>query len=497
VADAGDLEIPFGTPGETPVSFLGVRLEPPADASISSSTKALIQLPPKYLDLAESPRGVADSSPPAIFIYMIDTLRADALEPYGSGQKTSPRISKFSKQAVTYLDAWAPSSWTLPSVASLFTGLFPSRQDMGQAEHKLSGVEVRTLAGLLANSGYQTLGISHSHVASAAFGIDSGFEQFFLSNHLNGWQLRSQEIRRLLLMLLATADNDRPLFSYLHTVDPHAPYYPRGDDRRLAREHIGQLPEKKYLPMPFILEDLKDNEPEIAHLQALYLGEVLFADRQFGLFLDLLDQLSLLDGSLIVLLSDHGEEFGEHGSFDHGRTVYQEMLRVPLLIQFPNPEWSGERIHRRVSLLDVLPTVLLAAGVSVSDITLDGRALRPDLLAVQGPRPTIAETHAKPSVHRGPVELQALSIEAIKCIHSSTGLDQFANPMPEWQTFDLGSDPGESRPLAPKDAAHKDCVRTLTNWLEARSTWKGIPDADATEVDEEALETLRALGYIQ
>ncbi len=496
VAEASNLEISLAAPGGALVSFLGVRLEPPGDALVPPQTKTLIQLPPGYLEIVESPRNAPSNSPPPIFIYMIDTLRADVLEPYGAGQQTSPRISDFSQHAVTYLDAWAPSSWTLPSVASLFTGLFPSRHNMGLAEHKLPGAQVRTLAQFLTAAQYQTLAISHSHVASAAFGLDSGFDKFFLSNHLNGWQLRSQEIRRFLLMLLATADDSRPLFSYLHTVDPHAPYAPRGDDRQFARRTDGQLPEKKYRPMPFILEGLIDNDREVEHLQALYLGEVLFADRQFGLFLDLLDQLSLLDGSLIILLSDHGEEFGEHGGFDHGRTVYEEMLRVPLMIQFPNPEWSGERIHQRVSLLDVLPTILLEADVSDPDIALDGRALRPDLLAVQGPRPVIAETHTKPSAHLGPVDLQALAIDTIKCIHSSSGLDQFSNPMPEWQSFELESDPGESRSLTAEDSTHQRCRRVLANWLEARSAWEGITDADAARVDDKALETLRALGYI-
>ena len=496
VAEASDLEVSFGTPG-APVSFLGVKLEPPVEVSVPPNTKALIQLPPGYLEMVESPRNAAIGASPPIFIYMIDTLRADVLEPYGADRQTSPRISGFSRRAVTYLDAWAPSSWTLPSVASLFTGLFPSRHNMGLAEHKLPDLEVKTLAKLLASSGYQTLGISHSNIASAAFGLDSGFDRFFLSNHLNGWQLRSQEIRRFLLMLLATAAENKPLFSYLHTVDPHAPYAPRGDDRHFARRTGGRLPEMKYRPMPFIVEGLADNDREVEHLQALYLGEVLFADRQFGLFLDLLDQLSLLDGSLIILLSDHGEEFAEHGGFDHGRTVYQEMLRVPLMIQFPNPEWSGERVLQRVSLLDVLPTVLLEAGVTAPEVALDGRALRPNLLATQGPRPVIAETHTQPGVHRGPVDLQALAIDTIKCIHSSTGLDQFANPVPEWQTFELESDPTESRPLAIEDAAHERCRSILANWLEARSTWEGTTDAAASKVDEKTLETLRALGYIQ
>ena len=109
----------------------------------------------------------------------------------------------------------------------------------------------------------------------------------------------------------------------------------------------------------------------------------------------------------------------------------------------------------------------------------------------------IAETHTKPSAHLGPVDFQALAIDTIKCIHSSNGLDQFANPVPEWQSFELESDPGESRPLGVEDATHQHCLRVLAEWLEARSSWEGITDADAAKVDDEALETLRALGYIQ
>ena len=494
VETASDLEVSFRTPG-APASFLGLRVDPPDDPSVTPQTKVLIQLRPDYLEISTPVRDPGSRASPGVFVYLIDTLRADALEPYGASLPTSPRISRFSQRAVTFLEAWAPSSWTLPSVASLFTGLFPSRHQMGLAEHKLPGGEIVTLAQLLSTAGHQTLGISQSHVASGAFGLDSGFDHFLTSNQLNGWQLRSQEVRRFLLTLLAVADEEKPLFSYTHTVDPHAPYFPRGNDRRFARDTQGKLQERQYRPMVFMAEDLGKRAHEVEHLRALYLGEVLYADRQFGLYLDLLAQLSLLDDNMVVLLSDHGEEFGEHGGFDHGRTLYQEMLKVPLMIQFPNLEWAGERVQQRVSLLDVLPTILLEAGIF--DIELDGRALRPDLLAARPPHPVIAETHTQPGPHRGPVDLQALVFDRIKCIHSSNGLDQFSIPVPEWRAFELENDPEESRPLGVADPNQEHCLDVLANWLEARAAWEGMTDDNAIQVDDEALEELRALGYIQ
>ncbi len=495
VREAAGRLIRFETPASW-ASFLGLRLEVPAESATPEDSRTLFRLPPESLQVERSRSGSSSMTTP-VFLYMIDTLRADALAVYGADPATSPRISQFAAGAVTYKESWSPAAWTLPSVSSLFTGLFPSRHGMGLADRKMPGATMPLMARLLSSRGYQAFGISQSFVASAAFGLDVGFDRYLLSNQLNGQELRSPEIRRFLLMLLATADPDRVPFAYIHTVDPHSPYAPREMYRKFLKGTRGNLPERMYRPAPFMHQGLGEDPEEVRVLRALYQGEVLFADHQFGSFLDLLEQLAILDRSLVILVGDHGEEFGEHGAFDHGRTLHQEMLRVPLLVQYPDARWAGTEVDERVSLLDVLPTVLHEVGIAREGIDLDGKPLQPDQVPKRGRQAVFAETKTQPAENLAAVDMQAVATAVTKCIHSTNGTDQFSRPMPEWQAYDLVTDPAEQRPLQMDNPSARACVQLLTNWLEARETWIEAAGEPESEVDEEALEALRALGYIQ
>jgi choline-sulfatase len=487
--------IEFETPPSW-ASFLGVRLGPSAEPSSPDRSKTLIRLLPESIQVARADRSPPVSQAP-IFLYMIDTLRADALQVYGADPGSSPRTAEFAARAVTYKEAWAPSAWTLPSVSSLFTGLLPSRHGMGLADRKMPGATMPLMARLLSAQGYRTHGISQSFVASAAFGLETGFDRFVLSNQLNGRELRSPEVRRFLLMFLATTEANKAPFVYVHTVDPHSPYTPRQQYRKFLEGTHGKLPERKYRPAPFMHEGFGEDPREVEVLHALYQGEVLFADHQFGYFLDLLQQLALLDPSMVILLSDHGEEFGEHGAFDHGRTLHQEMLRVPLLVQYPNAQRAGTTVEDRVSLLDVLPTVLEVAGLQQAVPDLDGNVLHPGQVSRRREAPIFAETDVQPSEDLAAVDLQAMAIAMTKCIHSEDEKDQFSRPLARWRVYNLQSDPTEQQPLPIDHPTARECIQLMTQWLEARSRWVSARGEPEDEVDEESLEALRALGYIQ
>ena len=169
-------------------------------------------------------RRAARRRPADIFVYAMDTLRADALAPYGGDAARTPRVASFQNDAVTYLAARAASTWTLPSVASLLSGVYPDRHGVMGGDMILDPGRVPILPGLLKASGYRTVGISQSFVVSQAYGLSNGFDDFYLSNQLNGWQLRSQDASGLLAAWLQQRSADMPVFAYLHTVDPHAPY---------------------------------------------------------------------------------------------------------------------------------------------------------------------------------------------------------------------------------------------------------------------------------
>ena len=454
-------------------------------------THQLLQWTPRRSTTAST----ADSPPPRtphLFIYLIDTLRADTLAPYGGDPETTPAIAAFAEDAVVY-QAWSTSAWTLPSVVSLFSGAYPSRHGVLRGDTRYDGDGFPSLAHRLTQAGYDTVAISQSLVASHRFGLDHGFDRFYLNNQLNSLSQRSQELRSFLLFdLLHRPAPQRPIFAYLHGVAPHAPYVPARTDRRWADSRPGRLPAQDYQPHIFMERRLTE-ETEVAHIQGLYQGEVAYADRQFGHFLDLLRHLELYEDSLIVLLSDHGEEFAEHGGFDHGRTPYEEMLRVPLIVKYPRQVAAGTSIEERVSIVDVAPTLLDAAGVTPPD-GLDGRVLPRQTPERRSRRAIVANVHPAPARKLKAVAYDVLALGQLKCVQSHNGINQFGQPIPNWQTFDLTQDADELSPLPEDSEDVATCQRLLGQWREAQAA---LGDSASPQVTDDAtLEKLRSLGYI-
>jgi arylsulfatase A-like enzyme len=437
---------------------------------------------------AERPRGSPD-----IFVYLIDTLRADALGVYGSSRPTSPRIDQFSRDAVVFERAYSASAWTLPATFSVLSGLYPSHHGVVLPGDRLPPDLQPWLPELLSRSGYETLGISQWLLGGDPFGLERGFESFYLDIRQTEKNPSCTSRWFLWHHLLQRQHPDKPLFAYLHVVDPHALYRPRGEDGRFARELPGTLPARLYDPNAFLASGLGRNPADVEHLRALYDGEVHAADRAFGTFVDLLKFFGLYDRSLIVLLGDHGEEFYEHGGFDHGRTLYDELLRVPLIVKLPRSQQAGTRVAVAVSLIDVAPTIAALAGVAAAEASFDGIPLPTAGRATAGragdapPRPIFAATHA------GAVNLRAVRQGALKCIENVGRVDRFSRPAPAIQLFDLAADPGERSPLPPSDVRFERCRALLR-----RAPPGGSPEkVPARALSPEAQARLRALGYIR
>ncbi len=431
---------------------------------------------------------------PHVFIYLIDTLRADALGVYGSRRPASPRIDEFSRDAVVFDQAASASSWTLPSTFSVLSGLYPSHHGLTLPGDRLAADVRAWLPEVLARQGYETLGITQWLLGADAFGLDRGFDSFYMNIRQADKQPSPAARWFLWQHLLRRRHPEQPLFTFLHVVDPHALYRPVGEDARFARERPGTLPLWMYDPNYFMARGLGRNPADLAHLRALYDGEVHAADRAFGTFVDLLKFFGLYDDSVIVLLSDHGEEFAEHGGYSHGRTLYDELVRVPLIVKLPRGQGAGTRAAAPVSLVDVAPTLAALAGAAPADLAFDGLPLPPAGPAgagglddpAGGRRRIYAETHAEA------VNLRSVRLGSLKCIRSLSGIDQFAQPAPACQCFDLAADPRERSPLAAADRRTAPC-RTLL--------LAPLPGAGArvlhVPLTAETAANLRALGYIR
>jgi arylsulfatase A-like enzyme len=424
--------------------------------------------------------------PPDVFVYLIDTLRADAV----ADARLTPHLAAFASGATTYVNARSTSSWTLPAVVSMLTGMYPDRHGVRTGGYQIATAS-HLLPAWLGKRGYRSVGVSQSPIIGPLYGMEIGFDDFFAGDQLNGDRLRTAEARGLLGAWLADHGGRQSIFAYFHSVEPHAPYTPPAELVSLR-------------PLPPLAEysnpDRLVGRPDLAQVaqlaRGLYDGEVRYADAQFGEFVALLRSLGLYDNSLVVVLSDHGEEFAEHGGMDHGTTLFDEVVRVPLLVKRPGGEGAGTRVLEPVSLVDVAPTVLALAGAGAG-FELDGVPL-PAWDAESEERALYFELAPADDdeANAAPIALVGLLAGDRKCIGNDSGVDRHGRPAPRILAYDLARDAREEHDLAAASwRATRECHAALGRWRRSRERLGARPDLRV--VSEATLERLRSLGYAQ
>lgn len=484
----------FGVEEVATAGMLLLRAQ--TDSGSPLRSKASVDLELTAPEVSAGADTTADPRRPDIFLYIIDTLRADAVGTYGARLPSSPRIDAFARDAVTYERAWSASSWTLPATVSILSGVYPFEHGMDEASERLPAEGVPWLPELLSRVGYETAAISQWPLGRP-FGLERGFGTYTLDVRLMT-KSYSELARGLFWQYLFNRPQpQRPLFAYIHTSDPHAVYDPKGQDSVFADQQPGTLPPQLYNPQVFLAQGFGKNPADTAHLRALYDGEVLHADRQFGAFLDMLRYLGLYERSVIILVADHGEEFYEHGGFDHGRTLYEELLHVPLLVKYPGQRGAGTRIVGRVSTLDLPPTILEMLGQPYGSLRLHGRPLPRTAETADAARGLFAQVKVGGSGPQGPVDLSAFVAGNVKCLHSALPVDRFHRPTPQLAVYDLAADPGEHAPLAKSDARVAPCSAELEQWMARSRAAAQRPKRSREELPPEEIRRLRALGYIQ
>ena len=451
------------------------------------SLKGPIIRSPQSGDLgAEVGQGVAasdaESRRPNILLYVMDTLRADHLGVYGYSRPVSPQIDAFATEATVFDDAVAQSSWTRASMASIFTSLWPLQHATNRRADVLAP-EALTLAELLSAAGYQTVAFAKNQNIFPTFGFSQGFEDF----NAMWTKGKSQKINAKVGKWLKTYDGDRPFFLYLHAVDPHVPYGPpEGFKYQFAKKSNDDLTLKRP-PGPKIWKDLETDQQDriLGHLLDLYDGEIAYNDSTFGQLLDLLREASVYEETLIILLSDHGEEFQDHGNWQHGRNLFVENLHVPLLMRFPD-RGHGVRVEQRVQHIDLLPTLLDYLGLGVPEF-LEGSSFLSwvtdaETPVNEPPRPIYSFLHLdglpNVSVIEGDWKLvQNLNKGEIAWTH----------------LFNLADDPGETRNRA---LERPILTSFLASLISSRRAEESRLTAGEAVLDERMEEALKALGYI-
>jgi arylsulfatase A-like enzyme len=419
--------------------------------------------------------GVA-SKRPSVIVVSLDTLRADRLGAYGYPQARTPFLDAFARSGVVYDRAYSPSTWTVPSHASLFFGLhLPTTVSILEQKKLLpadAALPNRPLASILQDAGYLTAGFTGGGFLSWAYDFPRGHDTFLqysygtkaptecLPNRFDGPEVfrRAAEWLR--------ANGTHPFYLFVHTYDVH--------DR-----------------CPFITpgtsawEGWSDLTPERnQELLAYYDRLIAETDQRMGALLATLDELKLKENTLVVITSDHGDAFEEHGQRSHGCRLkpYEELSRVPLMVRYPPRAPAGTRVPQPVSLIDVAPTVLAVLGLP-PEAWMRGGVL---------PGLNVIGSRIAPTVYTQCGDILAVHAGSDKLITSRS------QAFPD-EVYDLTADPREAHNLATTDGKRAENLRHIAAeyWKTAISDTPAAAAPHPEQIDDATKERLRALGYVE
>lgn len=449
------------------------------------STKLILERP-RFLKRAGSPSADIKRSEPDlpesfnILIYLVDCLRPDHLPFFGYEKNTAPRMTEFSRDCVLFENAYAQSSWTRPSVGALFTGLYPFQHQAITLKSGLAA-DFQTLAELLKNKGFHTIGISSNAGIKEFFNFNQGFDYFQYHSNLDGGsaeRLNAYAFAKL-------RENPFPFFMYIHTMELHRPYE--------IREEF--YPVETVTPKIVVVEKRGEERYKVDLNATLSLYDAAIAqnDKAFGDLMEELKKLGIYDKTLVILMSDHGEEFFEHGGFAHGQTLYQEQVKHCFIMKLPHQLNGGRVVKDNVQEIDIFPTLLDFAGESMP-AHLSGKSLKGLLLS---PETIESPFHDEIFLETGPnLNMKAIVDGKWKLIHTGT---DWTDDISEYELYALESDPGEKTDLYGRNPIVAHYLRSrLLNWTQAQEKLMNIGKEDIEKtLTQKEIEELRALGYIK
>ena len=452
---------------------------------------------PRVTGTAPGPRQREPQPPlqrrPNVLLYIVDTLRADHLGCYGYAPPTTPHLDKFAADATIFTHAVAQASWTRPATASILTGRYPYGHGAIGLSDSLRP-DVATLAEVLRAHGYTTSAFVTNVNVSAPFGFQRGFDQFTYlpeDEARASMHVLSNELIPAVGSWLASRGAP-PFFLYVHATDPHAPYTPPPE---LADQFRDPSVSPSLLGAPTPLRQMLADETlitpaNVRYLISLYDAEIASADAGFGQLIDTLKRQDLYKDTIIVFVADHGEEFYDHHGFEHGHALYQELLRIPLVMRLPGLGTPGQHASTLARQIDIMPTLLDHLGIP-PPTPLDGRSLLP--MNDRGTEAEATEAFSQTSLG-GQIELAALSLGTTKVIRKNGGQDVV------FEAFDLATDPQEQHPLGRgvMPVLREYAAQSIERWIaEGAGGRREEADQHNPTIDPATAERLRMLGYTQ
>jgi len=448
--------------------------------------------------------------PRNVILVSIDSLRPDHLGCYGYDRDTSPVIDGLAREGGRFEVVTSSTSWTLPAHAALLTGL-PDRVHGCYNQARWLDGSRQTLAEAFHAAGYQTVGFYSAPFLHPAYGFAQGFDSYHDCTSYSAFIIEAIRAGRLSEGSRGRSHRDitnpnvfrevkrwlerrrgGPVFAFIHLWDVHYDYIPPAPyDTMFDPDYRGSVDGRSMLQRVVRPADWSDRD--VAHVVALYDGEIRWTDFALGRILDAFRRHGLLDDAVIAVTADHGEAFYEHGHHGHRSTLYEEEIRIPLVVHCPGAVPPGTRVTQPVEITDVAPTLLDLADAPPLAVTY-GRSLVPlleDPSAVWPPRPAISELD---------LSIKPLHLFAIRNPPWKRILDLNTGRR---EAFDLARDPGERAPLDAADPAFPPTARTARYSAIARALQQtlqrlGEPgERDTPPIDRMTDAQLRSLGYLK
>lgn len=443
---------------------------------------------------------------PNVVILSIDTLRSDHLGCMGYPKPVSPSIDAMAADGAVFLNTYASAPWTLPSYISLMTGLNCIRHRIYYESDRLDPA-VPTLADQLRRKGYACEAVTGAGYLYSGYGFSKGFDSYGMGQRDMQNERMAEETAKEAGGWIAS-NSDRPFFLFVHTYQVHNPYkspdpYPAmfvGDNPRWKKfDIVAEINNRggKGFFLPF-------SSAERENIIGLYDAGIRYTDDALVKpLLETLRRNGLYDRTLIILTSDHGEEFFEHGGWDHTHSVYDELIKVPLIVKMPGSKYRGRRIASIVRLTDVMPTVLEVCGVPFEESRLDGRSLlsvlsgeeRNDRVFLAELAENVAELNIPQRLATNEGRRKIILNQPFSKERQALFLPPPRIPPPV-ELFDLAADPGETKNIAdaPDQASF---ARVLLRRVQEIARLIPKKDGVRGRVSKELEDQLRALGYIR
>lgn len=403
-----------------------------------------------------------------VILVSLDTMRGDFVGTEYEGRRLTPELDRRAREGASFGQVLAPYASTSASHMSIFTSAYPAEHKVLHAKHHLSP-KMPTIAEIFAANAYETAAFTENGMLAAAAGFERGFDDYYENRGLSMWDARG-DIEQTLDRGLRWLGHHREekFFLFLHSYQVHTPYEPPVEHDIFTSQ-----------PKP-------GEKPHWARMRNRYAGEVVYTDRILRRLFDTLDRLGLADETIVVVTADHGDEFGEHGSIGHSRTVYDEVLRVPLVFWAPGLIPAGRRVDEQVSLVDLGPTLLELVNIPPVD-ALHGESLAPALFHGDAPKNAVRFAEGPHLKHPDGRIFSARTAD-----YKWIGREHLADPT---EIYDLRADPTEQNNLVtdPKLRAQgRDLLRVYRDMDAAAAS-----DAPSERpVDRRTQDKLRALGYV-